>query len=133
MSTVSAIRISDLPSSSSRRERFPAEAATMTAPNGSVKESAKVRLNAGAWSDDDAEREVERAAGADERAGQLQVCAGLDEDPALLLAETEHPELVVPPADDPLIFGGELLGWRELGCGHTCSNEHIRAEFVGRS
>ena len=129
---MSAIRISDLPSASYRGSS-PARAATITAPGGSVKELAQDRLNAGVRSDDDAEREVERAAGADEGAGQLQVCAGLDEDPALLLAETEHPELVVPPADDPLIFGGELLGWRELGCGHTCSNEHIRAEFVGRS
>ena len=133
MSTVSAIRISDLPSSSSRRERFPAEAATMTAPSGSVKESAQVRLNAGALSDDDAEREVERAARTDERAGQLQVRTRLDEEPAVRLAEAEHPKLVVPPADDPLVFGGELVGWRELGCGHICSNEHIRAEFVGRS
>jgi hypothetical protein len=83
--------------------------------------------------DDDAQREVERAACADERASQLQVCAGLDEEPALLLAEAEEPELVVPPTGDPLIFGGELVGWRKLGCGHTCSNEHIRAEFVGRS
>ena len=132
MSTMSAIRISDLPSSSCR-ESFPAEAATMTAPERSVKKVAQDRLEAGAGSDDDAEREVQRAAGADERAGQLQVRARLDEEPALLLTEAEEPELVVAPTGDPLVFGGELVGWRELGCGHTCSNEHIRAEFVGRS
>jgi hypothetical protein len=105
----------------------------MTAPERSVKKVAQDRLKAGAWSDDDAEREVQRATGPDERAGQLQVRAGLDEEPALLFAEAEEPELVVAPTGDPLVFGGELVGWRELGCGHTCSNEHIRAEFVGRS
>ena len=83
-------------------------------------------------SDDDAESEVERAARTDERAGQLQVRAGLDEEPTLLLAEAEEPELVVAPAGNALILGRQLGGW-ELGCGHTCSNEHIRAEFVGRS
>lgn len=131
MSTVDAIRISDLPSSSGRGS--PAEAATMTAPEGSVKEVAQGRLKAGRRSDDDAEREVKRAAGADERAGQLQVRAGLDQEPAVLLAETEEPELVVPPTGDTPILGRERVGWRELGCGHTCSNEHIRAEFVGSS
>jgi hypothetical protein len=105
----------------------------MTAPERSVKKVAQDRLKAGAWSDDDAEREVQRATGPDERAGQLQVRAGLDEEPALLFAEAEEPELVVAPAGDALILGGQLVGGWELGCGHTCSNEQIRAEFVGRS
>jgi hypothetical protein len=84
--------------------------------------------------DDDTKREVERTAGADERAGQLQVRARVDEEPAVLVAEAEEPELVIAPADDPLILVRQLVGglW-ELGCGHTCSNEQIRAWFVGRS
>jgi len=76
---------------------------------------------------------VKRTAGADERARELQIRTGFHEEPAVLLPEAEKAELVIPPAGHPLILGGELVGWRELGCGHTCSNEHIRAEFVGRS
>ena len=77
---------------------------------------------------------MQRAARADERPGQLEIRTRLDEEPALLFAEPERPELVVAPADDALILGGQLVGegW-ELGCGHNCSNEQIRAEFVGRS
>jgi hypothetical protein len=87
----------------------------------------------GVNSNDDAQREVQRAAGADERAGQLKVRARLDENPAVVLAEAEEPELVVAPARDALVLGGQLVGRWELGCGHNCSNEQIRAEFVGRS
>ena len=77
---------------------------------------------------------MQRAACADERAGELQVCARVDEEPAVLVPEAQRPELVVAPADDALILGGQLVGeGRELGCGHNCSNEQIRAEFVGRS
>ena len=53
-------------------------------------------------SNDDAQREVQRTAGADQRAGQLEIRTGLDEQPAVLLAEAEEPELVVPPAHDAL-------------------------------
>ena len=132
MSTMDAIRISDLPSASCREES-PAEAATMTAREESVKKVAQDRLKAGPRSDDDAQREVEGAAGADERASQLQVRARLDEGPALLFVEAEEPELVVTPTGHPLVLGGKLVGWRKLGSGHTSSNEHIPAEFVGRT
>jgi hypothetical protein len=67
-------------------------------------------------SNDDAEREMQRAACPDQRAGQLEVGAGLDEEPAVLLAEAEEPELVVPPARDTLVLGGQLVDRRELGC-----------------
>jgi len=77
---------------------------------------------------------MQRAARADERAGELQVCARVNEEPAVLVPEPQRPELVVAPTDDALILGGQLVGegW-ELGCGHNCSNEQIRAQFVGRS
>lgn len=93
------------------------------------------RVNHGARNalDDDAEREVQRAAGADERAGQLEIRARLDEEPGLVFVEAEEPELVIAPAGDALIFGGQLVGGWELGCGHNCSNEQIPAEFVFRS
>ena len=47
--------------------------------------------------EDDAKREVKRAAGADERAGQLEVGARVDEQPGVLLAEAELLVLVEPP------------------------------------
>ena len=77
---------------------------------------------------------MERAAGPDQRAGQLQIRARVDEEPAVLITEAEQPELVVAPTDDALVLVRELVGGvRKLGCGHNCSNEQIRAEFVGRS
>ena len=77
---------------------------------------------------------MQRAARADERARQLEVGTRVDEEPRVLVAEAERPELVVAPADDALILGGQLVRRvRELGCGHNCSNEQIRTEFVGRS
>ena len=84
--------------------------------------------------DDDAQREVERAAGPDERASQLEIRARLDEEPAVLVSEPEQPELVVAPARDELILGGQLVGrvW-ELCCGHICSNDQIPVEFVDRT
>lgn len=78
----------------------------MTAPARSVKECAQDRLKAGASSDDDAEREVEGTACADERSGQLEIRARVDEQPAVLVAESERAELVVAPAHDALILGG---------------------------
>ena len=77
---------------------------------------------------------MQRAARADERARQLEVGTRVDEEPRVLVAEAERPELVVAPADDALILGGQLVGegWK-LGWGHNCSNEQIRAQFVGRS
>src|SRR5688572_11270502 len=70
--------------------------------------------------DDDAQREMQRAAGTDERAGQLEVGARVDEEPGVLLAETELSELVETPADHALILLGQLVGgvW-VLGCGHV--------------
>ena len=70
--------------------------------------------------EDDAEREVERAARADERTGQLEVGARVDKQPGVLLAEAELPELVETPADDALILLGQLVrGVWVLGCGHV--------------
>lgn len=103
----------------------------MTVPAGGVKEFAQDRLEAGGSSDDDAEREVVRAAGADERSGQLEIRARVDEQPAVLVAEAERAELVIPPSDHALILGGQLVRRvGKLGGGHICSNEQIRAEFV---
>ena len=60
------------------------------------------------------------AAGADERAGQLEVGARVDEEPGVLLAEAELPELIETPADDALILMGQLVrGVWVLGCGHV--------------
>ena len=59
--------------------------------------------------EDDAEREVERTARADERTGQLEVGARVDEEPGVLVAEAELPKLVETPADDALIFLGQLV------------------------
>ena len=74
---------------------------------------------------------MERTAGSDERSRQLEIRTRVDEQPALLVAEAERAELVVAPAQDALILGGQLVGGaRELGCGHTCSNEQIRPGFV---
>ena len=58
--------------------------------------------------EDDAEREMERAAGAHERAGELEICARVDQEPGLFLAEAEEPELVEAPRGDALILGGQL-------------------------
>ena len=92
----------------------------MPAPGGSVKKSAQERLKPRPRLDDDAQGEVQRAARADERAGQLEVCPRVDEQPAVLVAEAEKPELFETPADDALILDGQLVrGWWELGCGHV--------------
>jgi len=60
--------------------------------------------------EDDAEREMERATGPDQRSGELQVRARVDEEPRVLVAEPEKPELVEAPADDALILEGQLEG-----------------------
>jgi len=62
---------------------------------------------------DDAKRKVERAAGPHQRAGELQVGSGVDEEPRVLVAEPEEPELVEAPAHDALILERSLegLGW----------------------
>lgn len=93
----------------------------------------RVNHGVGAASNDDAQRKVQRTTRADERAGQLEISTRLDEEPALLLAEAEEAELVVAPAGDPLVLGGQLVGWRKLGCGHICCNDQTRAEFVRRT
>jgi mannose-6-phosphate isomerase-like protein (cupin superfamily) len=70
--------------------------------------------------EDDPEREMQRATRADERTGQLEISARVNEQPRILLTESEQPELVEAPTDDALILerklGGE--GW-EFGCGHV--------------
>ena len=62
--------------------------------------------------EDDAERQVERAPRTDERARELQVGAGVDEEPGVLVAEPEEPELVEAPAHDALILERSLEGLR---------------------
>lgn len=118
MSTVRAIRIADLPSTSCRGDA-PAEAATMTASEWSVKEFAQDRLKAGVRSDDDAKREVQRAARTDQRSRQLQVCARVDEHPRVLVTEPEAAELLEAPAHDALILERVLVGRWVLRCRHT--------------
>lgn len=49
---------------------------------------------------------MERAARADERTGQLEVGVRIDEEPGVLIAKAELPELVETPADDALILRG---------------------------
>ena len=63
--------------------------------------------------EDDAERQVERTPGTHKRARELQVRSGVDEEPRVLVAEAEEPELVEAPAHDALIFERWLegLGW----------------------
>ena len=91
----------------------------MTAPEGSVKDVAQDRLKAGESSDNDAKRQMQRAAGADERTRELEVGARVDEKPRVLLAEPEESELVEAPADHALILGRQpLRGVWKLGCGH---------------
>lgn len=84
--------------------------------------------------DDDAQREMQRAPRADERPGQLQVGAGVDEHPRVLVAEAEAPELLEAPSDDALILERELVGgWWMLCRRHTLYNDPGRPEFVGRT
>ncbi len=59
-------------------------------------------------SDDDAERQVKRAACADELTRALQVGSRVDEEPGVLLPVAEEPELIEPPADDALVLEGQL-------------------------
>ena len=81
--------------------------------------------------DDDAEREVERAARADERARELQVGSGVDEDPRVLGFEAEEPELIEAPTDDALILERSLEGLRwVLRRRHTSFNEQTRSELL---
>ena len=68
----------------------------------------------------DAEREVERAARADERARELEVGTRVDEEPRVLFAKPQLAELVEAPADHALILEGDLVCWGwVLGCGHV--------------
>jgi hypothetical protein len=71
------------------------------------------RVNPRMVLENDAKREMERAAGPDERPRELQVCTRVDEEPCVLVAEAEEPELLEAPADDALILERELdrLGW----------------------
>ena len=64
----------------------------------------------GAFLENDAESQMQRTPGRDERAGELEVGARVHEEPCLLLAEAEEPELVEAPGHDTLILEGELLG-----------------------
>ena len=54
--------------------------------------------------DDDAERQMQRAPGADERARQLEIRARVDEHPGVLVTEPEEPELLEAPAHDALVL-----------------------------
>ena len=88
------IRIDDLPS---HRAGIPRQgAATMTAARGGVKN--------GVVLDGDAQRQVQRTPGTDERARQLKVGARVDEHPSVLVTELEEPELLEAPAHDALIL-----------------------------
>ena len=62
--------------------------------------------------EDDAERQVERTPRTHERARELQVGSGVDEEPRVLVAEAEKPELVEAPAHDGLILERSLEGLR---------------------
>ena len=103
-------RMDDLPSN---RAGIPRRgAATMPAPPGSVKD--------GGASDDDAQREMQRAPGADERPRQLQVGTRVDEHPRVFVGVAEAPELLEAPADHALVLERELVrGWWMLCCRHT--------------
>ena len=70
--------------------------------------------------EDDAERQVERTSRTHERARELQVGSGVDEDPRVLGFEAEEPELVEAPTDDALILERSLerLRW-VFRCRHT--------------
>ena len=76
--------------------------------------------------DDDAQREVERTGRTDERAGQLQIGARVDEHPRVLVAIPEEAELVEAPADDSLVLDGQLesLMW-------VLRRRHVQAETTG--
>jgi len=108
---------SDLPSrraGTPQRERAPCQLPEGVSRNPLKNGSSRARL------EDDAQREVQRAARADERAGQLEIGPRVDEQPAVLGAEAEKPELVETPAGDALVFGGQLVReWWELCCGHV--------------
>ena len=82
--------------------------------------AARRRVKRGIVLEDDAEREVERAARADERARELQVGSGVDEEPRVLGVEPEEHELVEAPAHDALILERSLEGLRWVfRCRHT--------------
>jgi hypothetical protein len=85
-------------------------------------------------SDDDAEREVQRTPGADQRARQLQVGTRVDEHPRVFVTEPETAELLEAPAHHALILERELVGGWWMLCGrHTFCNERRPGEFVGRT
>jgi hypothetical protein len=103
----------------------------MPAPAGSVKEAAQGRLKKAPALEDDPEREVQRATRADERARELQVGAGVDEEPRVLVAEPEPTKLVEAPAHDALILERSLEGLRwVLRRRHTSFNEQTRSELL---
>jgi hypothetical protein len=68
----------------------------MTAPRGGVKN--------GVVLDGDAQRQVQRTPGTDERARQLEIGARVDEHPCVLVSEAEEPELLEAPTHDALIL-----------------------------
>jgi hypothetical protein len=68
----------------------------MTAPRGGVKNGVAL--------DGDAQRQVQRTPGADERARQLEIGARVDEHPGVLVTEPEAPELLEAPTHDALIL-----------------------------
>ena len=54
--------------------------------------------------DDDAQREMQRTASADDRARQLEVGPRVDEHPRVLVTESEETELLEAPTHDALIL-----------------------------
>jgi hypothetical protein len=93
----------------------------MPAPAESVKETAHGRLKKAPALEDDAEREVQRATRTDERACELQVGSGVDEQPRVLVTEPKEPELVETPGRDALILERSLEGlWWVFRRRHTC-------------
>jgi hypothetical protein len=54
--------------------------------------------------DDDAQRQVQRASGTDERARQLEIGTRVHEHPRVLVTEAEESELLEAPAHDALIL-----------------------------
>jgi hypothetical protein len=61
--------------------------------------------------DDDAQREIERAASADQGSRELEIGSRVHEHPRVLVGEPEEPELLEPPAHDALILEGQLVRW----------------------
>ena len=71
-------------------------------------------------SENDSESQVQRAPGARERASEMEIRAGAGEQPRVLVAEAERPELIEAPAGNTTILEVDLfvLGMLLGGRGH---------------